>query len=69
VTKSYTDSEKSLAVDVPFEPLKPRRGLFRLFCVIFALWMIAMVVMYFETVAPHKRRTSHSTEATAPLPH
>jgi len=32
--------------------LKPRPRLFKVLCVVFAVWMIALLVLYFWTVYP-----------------
>jgi hypothetical protein len=45
---SRADAKKVPPVEV--NPLKPRRGLFAALCVVMALWVAALVVMYFTTV-------------------
>ena len=43
-----------------FEPLKPRKGLFALLCVVFAVWVGLLTTLYFKTVYgkedPHAHR-------------
>jgi hypothetical protein len=38
--------------DKPARQLKPHPVLFRVLCVIFAIWMAVLLVMYFWTVYP-----------------
>ena len=35
-------------------PLKPHRGLFILLCVVLAVWVGVLLVMYFKTVYPER---------------
>jgi hypothetical protein len=44
------------------KPLKPRPRLFVALCAIFALWVGALLLMYFKTVYPSRHRPS--TQAT-----
>ena len=35
-------------------PLKPRKGLFIILCIVMALWIAGLVTMYFTTVWPRR---------------
>lgn len=39
---------------VPVSPLRPRPRLFAILCVIFALWIAALLILYFITVYPRR---------------
>jgi uncharacterized protein involved in exopolysaccharide biosynthesis len=45
-------------------PIKPRRGLLIVLSIVLALWIAAMVVMYFTTVYP-QRHPSHAATTSA----
>jgi hypothetical protein len=38
----------------PYKPLKPRPRLFVFLCIVYAVWMIALLVLYFKTVYPRR---------------
>ena len=50
----------------PSEPLKPRPGLFKVFGVVFALWVAFLVVLYVKTVHP-RRSTAPDPNAQGTL--
>jgi hypothetical protein len=45
-------------------PLKPHGRMFVFLCVVFAAWLIVLLVMFFTTVYPYR----HSITTTQPLP-
>jgi hypothetical protein len=44
----------------PPDPLKPRPVLFKVLCVVFAVWVVFLVALYFKTAYPRR--------STAPRP-
>jgi hypothetical protein len=48
--------------------LKPRPILFRVLCAVFAVWMLALLVMYFWTVYPLRHPANHLETGAATLP-
>ena len=46
-------------------PIKPRRGLLIVLSILLALWIAAMVVMYFTTVYPQRHPSHSATTSTA----
>jgi hypothetical protein len=53
--KSKRDPEPAAAAPAPAQPLKPRPVLFAVLCVVFALWMVFLIVLYFTTIHPVDR--------------
>ena len=43
--------------------LKPHPGLFLVLCVVFAVWMVLLLVLYFWTVYPRRHPVNHSGTA------
>jgi hypothetical protein len=45
-------------------PLRPHPKLFIVLCVLFALWLLVLLILFFTTVYPFR----HSLTTTQPLP-
>ena len=58
-------ARESGSAAIAVQPLQPRRKLFGALMALFALWVAALVVMYFTTVYPN-RTTPSETPAAAP---
>lgn len=51
-----------------FGPLKPRPKLFVLLCAAFALWLIALAILYFATVYPLRHPEDQASRPSPTLP-
>ena len=52
---NQSDAKPERAPPVP-KPLKPRRSLFVVLMIVFALWVAGLLAMYFTTVYPDRHR-------------
>ena len=57
---------KSVPVEPPVEPLKPRKGLFAVLLILFLLWVGALVFLWWKTVYP-MRHPAQQPASASPL--
>ena len=61
----YYAPDRSVPAAFEFRPLAPRRRLLAVLSVLFAAWMVCLIVLYFTTIYPRRSVAPDTTPSAA----